>query len=125
MLEGIKILIQRIEANDKDIDDWIEKAQDDVLTEPDLSQGQVEQFTQEEKDAVRAALVAHYRREFNAEIMDMVSGKDETEEEEREPLSKKMLINQAQLQLMKAMAEQDAEFFAKAPVKKEGAWTQF
>lgn len=120
MLEGIKILIQRIEAGGDGVHDWVEKAHDDVLTEPDLSQGQVEQFTQEEKDAVKAALVAHYRREFNAEVMDMISGEDETEEEEREPLTKKMLINQAQLHLMKEMAKYEA------PTKKEGSsWGQF
>lgn len=108
MLDGIKILIERLNASEESR--WAEHLAVDVTR----GDGPVEIFTDEEKAAVLEALIKYRRTQFTAMVMDKVSGTDEMTDtqwfgeatikgEGQLIKPQKLIINRAQMDLARGL----------------------
>ena len=112
MLDGIKILIERLNAYEggDDIEQFGYLAQEVVRNYGD----DVDPFTDEEKAIVREALINYQRKQFTARVLSRVSGEPEAtrwvnevaaKAEQYQPVTvgNKFVISNSQLRLAKGL----------------------
>lgn len=105
MLDGIKILVERLEAYEGDgIEQFDYLAQEVVRNYGD----DVDPFTDEEKASVREALIKYRRKQFTARVLNRVSGESEQIEgfgEARLIKPQRIIVNKAQMEVARRLVK--------------------
>lgn len=109
MLDGIKILVERLNGCEDNMQGFEYLAQEVVRDYGD----DVDPFTREEKAAVREALIKYRRKQFTARVLSKVSTDDQVwvaesmaeSMAEGRLMPKKLVVNQAQMELARRLVK--------------------